>query len=632
MLARRAAHSTLALISFAALAVLPARPAPSSTTWYVDANAAAGGDGSRLNPFQTIQEGLDVAAPGELDTVLVLPGVYVENVDFLNKRVALVSELGPDVTTIDGGQNGSVVRITGPIDWGNDVALTGFTLTNGSGEDYLGLGGVGGGLLIADTSPRIEDCVLVSNQAVFLGGGIYAENSAALVRDCTIDSNDATSYALGSRGGGVHAPASVVLDGCEIRSNFAIVFGGGVRGATLTDCVIENNFASIGGGLHQSTATDSTLRDNLAFSVDYSLDIGGGAAESTLTGCLLEDNHANTWGGAASHSTLADCVVRRNTVSFNYDYSGSKGSGTYKCDLTGCAVYQNQLTLGSNVGLPPSRGGGAYGGTATRTAFYENSADIGAGVFGSSLEHAVVFNNAGGGVIQAGPVHNSVVFSNWVQVEGSSGVTYSNIEGGYPGTGNIDMPPGFWAPFGAPSGEGHDFHLKPGSPCIDAGDPSSPLDPDGSIADIGVFPFDPGWCVEPVTYCTAKTNSLGCVPAISAAGSPSLGQGPLLVSATQVLNNKNGLLFWGVDSLAGPFQGGIKCVAAPTRRTAIQNSGGNPPPNDCSGTYSFSFDAAYLALQGLGPGQEVHAQFWSRDPQSHSTTGLTDAVWFIVCP
>ncbi len=36
------------------------------------------------------------------------------------------------------------------------------------------------------------------------------------------------------------------------------------------------------------------------------------------------------------------------------------------------------------------------------------------------------------------------------------------------------------------------FHLQPSSPCIDAGDPSSPLDPDGTVADIGAYYFCQG--------------------------------------------------------------------------------------------------------------------------------------------
>jgi hypothetical protein len=39
---------------------------------------------------------------------------------------------------------------------------------------------------------------------------------------------------------------------------------------------------------------------------------------------------------------------------------------------------------------------------------------------------------------------------------------------------------------------GGDYHLTEDSPCIDAGDPTSPLDPDSTIADIGAFYFDQG--------------------------------------------------------------------------------------------------------------------------------------------
>jgi predicted outer membrane repeat protein len=62
-------------------------------------------------------------------------------------------------------------------------------------------------------------------------------------------------------------------------------------------------------------------------------------------------------------------------------------------------------------------------------------------------------------------------------------ITYSDIQGGWAGTGNIDEDPLFVDPAIG------DYSLQPISPCIDAGDPTSPLDPDGTIADMGAYYF-----------------------------------------------------------------------------------------------------------------------------------------------
>lgn len=63
-------------------------------------------------------------------------------------------------------------------------------------------------------------------------------------------------------------------------------------------------------------------------------------------------------------------------------------------------------------------------------------------------------------------------------------VTYSDIQGGAVGTGNIDADPLFV------NAESGDYHLGLGSLCIDAGDPNAPLDCDGTIADLGSYgPF-----------------------------------------------------------------------------------------------------------------------------------------------
>jgi len=84
-------------------------------------------------------------------------------------------------------------------------------------------------------------------------------------------------------------------------------------------------------------------------------------------------------------------------------------------------------------------------------------------------------------------------------------ITYSNIEGGYLGQGNIDadpcfVSPGFWDPNGTPEDTGDDFwvegdyHLSPNSPCIDAGDntavPADTTDLDGDGNTTEPIPWD----------------------------------------------------------------------------------------------------------------------------------------------
>ena len=144
-----------------------------------------------------------------------------------------------------------------------------------------------------------------------------------------------------------------------------------------------------------------------------------------------------------------------------------------------------------------------------------------------------------------------------------------------------------------------------------------------------------GACSAPAAYCTAKTNSLGCVPAIGSSGSPSMSSAsPFSVTATNVLNHKNGLMFYGFAAATAPFQDGTFCVTPPTQRTPIQDSAGSSSGDDCSGSYSFDMNARIQS--GVDPnltaGALVFCQYWSRDPASASTTGLTNGLAFSICP
>jgi len=139
----------------------------------------------------------------------------------------------------------------------------------------------------------------------------------------------------------------------------------------------------------------------------------------------------------------------------------------------------------------------------------------------------------------------------------------------------------------------------------------------------------------PAVYCTAKPNSQGCTPVIGFAGKPTLtGADDFHVGATQILNNKLGLLFHGTASASAPFAGGTLCVQPPLVRTPLQSSGGNPPPNDCSGGYDFHASQAWMASQGLSAGDTVYAQYWQRDPgfAPPNHVGLTAGAVFEIRP
>jgi hypothetical protein len=143
--------------------------------------------------------------------------------------------------------------------------------------------------------------------------------------------------------------------------------------------------------------------------------------------------------------------------------------------------------------------------------------------------------------------------------------------------------------------------------------------------------------VQPTTaYCTPKVNSQGCVARMSSTGVPDLTpSGAFAIRADGVLNQKSGLLFYGLNGRhAGPYVGGTLCVKAPLRRTQVGSSGGNVGPDDCSGVLTLDFNA-YLAGgadPALGAGAVVDSQWWYRDPVDPHRAGLSDGLEFTVLP
>jgi len=170
-----------------------------------------------------------------------------------------------------------------------------------------------------------------------------------------------------------------------------------------------------------------------------------------------------------------------------------------------------------------------------------------------------------------------------------------------------------------------------GWPDLVAGGPLS----SAAGTDAGVVKAFRMWPSAPLGYCYGNTNSMGCAPIVTATGVVSASvMGGGVITASQILNQRNGLFFFGGKSVAAPYLGGTLCVLPPFQRTPIQNSGGSATGSDCSGVFQVDFNALIHSgsYANLAAGREVFGQFWSRDPQSLFATNFSSAISFLINP
>ena len=198
--------------------LLPLSPIWSSTI-IVDINGT--GD------YTTIQEGINNASDG--DIVLVYPGTYYENIDYIGKNITVASryyttsdEAYIDSTIIDGNNNGSCVVNK---DGGIEAGIQGFTIQHGSGYDSYYT--YGGGIFIGYSDDIINtfnilNCRIKNNYA-HTGGGISVNDCLEL----NITSTRIFNNYAGGLGGGIAKGSSDVdinfsqNDLCDIYMNYS---------------------------------------------------------------------------------------------------------------------------------------------------------------------------------------------------------------------------------------------------------------------------------------------------------------------------------------------------------------------------------------------------------------------------
>jgi parallel beta-helix repeat protein len=286
-----------------------------------------------------------------------------------------------------------------------------------------------------------------------LGGGMYNyTNSNPTVNNCTFTGNEA----LGSGGGMFNEmSASPTVTNCTFSGNSASSAGGGMYGgrAVVNNCIFSGNSASGGGGMYCGQST-------------------------TVTNCTFSNNTATSGRGGGmeirqSSPTVANCKFISNQ-------SGGFGGGMYNYDSSPMLI---------NCTFSGNRANTSWGGGISN--YSSNPTVTNCILWGDTPDE----------------IHDLV--------PSTTTVTYSDVEGGWPGTANIDADPCF-VDASNPDPNLWNLRLKPDSPCIDRGDStalstlSALLDLDGNFRCFDVFTI-PNTGYGPLKFLDMGAYEFHCI-------------------------------------------------------------------------------------------------------------------------
>lgn len=290
----------------------------------------------------------------------------------------------------------------------------------------------------------------------------------------------------------------VRLGGCNTDSyGGAIHFKYSNTGSEVSNCYFYKNKCQQAGGAITLKADSGCSDDfthcyaniqNSYFRQNRSGDVlSGGAiileegAVANISYCTFDSNYAPAGGGAIEIQSAVSGSIH-HCVFFGNHVSSSSAEGAAIANNYGCTsafpiyknlFYNNHSTNGTwgTVSLAGSGEMSFWGNTIT-----SNDAESTGGVYiGNSVDNQdLIFKN--------NIIWGNSPSSNQVTLNRDNYITYCDIEGGYTGTGNIDINPAFSNP------SAKDFTLSWSSPCKNAGDPSSTYtDPDLTVADMGAY-------------------------------------------------------------------------------------------------------------------------------------------------
>ena len=424
------------------------------------------------------------------------------------------------------------------------AVLDGFTITAGSirpGPNEVAPSGVG--MRIDAGSPTVRHCRFTGNEHWSMGGVLDVRNaSSPLLDDCTFLNNNATGvynsdgsdsvlincrFEGNGRGMEIH-DSSPAITGCSFTGNWGEAISARDCNSVLTDCVFkasgtakrERGIDGYGCNLSLTGCTFTGLRGTC-------LDAGGGG-DLSLFRCTFIANSDVSMGAVhcSDNLTARECTFADNSGWMTGAVSANS------MELHDCEFSGNSGTLSGAV-----KAEGAVL-RATNCLFCGNSSEKGPGAISTSVgalqlsNCTFAGNRARPNAVEhwGGTASQCIVWDGPNPFKGRSmrqpeiTMSYSNVQGGYPGPGNINVDPcfvspGYWsdpndsAVAASPDDPctiwvAGDYHLKSQgghwdratetwvrdevtSLCIDAGDPNGPLGaepfPNGGYVNLGAY-------------------------------------------------------------------------------------------------------------------------------------------------
>jgi len=488
-------------------------------TIYVDDDAGGANDGSSWsNAYAYLQDALgDAALIQEPVEVLVAQGFYKpdqgKNQTPGDRKASFelfsgvsifggfagIREADPGVrdteayaTILSGDLNCDDIEVNSPYELQAEPTRSenSYHVVTGNGTDNTAV--LDGFIIVAGNANGHESDDPIDDKYGFMrGGGMYNLRGSPLVVNCIFSGNSARY------GGGIgNWKGNPSIVDCAFVWNSSSRYGGGTDNCegspAIGNCTFSENSSSWGGGISNRARSNPTFT-NCTFRMNDASWYGGGMinmySDPTLIGCSFVANTARLGGGmrnSDSSPTLTNCLIVENVAHcpsgytlYNWSPISGRGGGIYS--------YKSIEVL-INCTISGNRAAESTGGIC-------------------NCDGAVVMTNC---ILRGNDLQ---------QISGDAIVSYSNVQGGWPGEGNLDVDPLFVRPDRLEADvvlvsiyndlliEG-DYHLKSqsgrwdpvkekwvidsvSSPCIDSGDPENPCGfeplPNGGIINMGAY-------------------------------------------------------------------------------------------------------------------------------------------------